>query len=118
MRSREENTEYFRERRKSKKNINIEINKETSDLLDNCLKEMGITKKQWLDSMINATIYKNGFFKAKLFQCQTFPDMFACIYTELKKENGASKEDILLTLKELDTKISKKDMELLKNYLN
>ena len=34
MRSTEENTEYFRERRKKKKNINIEVDKEISDLLD------------------------------------------------------------------------------------
>ena len=38
-----------------------------------------------------------------------------CIYNEIKK--GTPKTDILSVLKEIDIKINKKDMELLKNYL-
>ena len=115
MRSTEENTEYFRERRKKKKNINIEVDKEISDLLDEYIKNIGITKKQWFDDVVKTTIYNNGYLKARLLSCQSFPDIFECIYNEIKK--GTPKTDILSVLKEIDIKINKKDMELLKNYL-
>lgn len=55
----ESRAEYFRERRKDKKNLSAYIDREKAEKLENKLKAQNLSKREWLDQIVDDELTLN-----------------------------------------------------------